>query len=47
MAGLIAMREREGALLAADLAERIGRIEAFRSAAAARARWWWRSTASG
>lgn len=37
MAGLIAMREREGALLAADLAERIDRIEAFRSAAAARA----------
>jgi len=37
MAGLITMREREGAILAADLAERLDRIEAFRSAALQRA----------
>ncbi len=37
MAGLIAMREREGALLAADLAERLDRLESLRSAALARA----------
>ncbi|MFB5084005.1 YicC/YloC family endoribonuclease [Symbiobacterium thermophilum] len=37
MAGLIAMREREGAALAADLAGRLDRLEAFRAAAAARA----------
>ena len=37
MAGLIAMREREGAVLAADLAGRLDRIEAFRAAAARRA----------
>lgn len=37
MAGLITMREREGAILAADVAERLDRIEAFRSAALQRA----------
>ncbi|MFS8640071.1 MAG: YicC family protein [Symbiobacteriaceae bacterium] len=34
---VIAMREREGALLAADLAERLDRLESLRSAALARA----------
>jgi len=37
MTQLVAMREKEGAALAVDLAERLDRIDSFRTAAAARA----------